>query len=209
MAGGPGSGKSYVASAAILPRRAGLKVINSDTNFERALRKINMSTDLTSLDPEEMKYAMELRLKAKLLTSKKMVLSLKGKLGLLLDGTGHDYQGIKKQVLLLKELGYDAYMVFVNTSKEVALQRNAERERKVPEELVIERWQEVQENIGKFQNLFGATSFIIVDNNKKGEDSAGLLKRVFIKVDKLIDKPIRNPVGKRCVAKELEIKNTA
>jgi hypothetical protein len=27
-------------------------------------------------------------------------------------------------------------------------------------------------------------------------------------VDKLIDKPIRNPIGKRWIAKELEIKNT-
>ena len=68
----------------------------------------------------------------------------------MLDGTGHDYQGIKKQVDLLKELGYDVYMIFVNTAKEIAIQRNQERERKVKEEIVITRWQEVQENIGKF-----------------------------------------------------------
>ena len=208
MAGGPGSGKSYVASSVILPRRAGLKVINSDDLFERALRKVSMSTDLISLSKDDFKYAMEIRKKAKLLTAKKSALSIKGRLGLLLDGTGHDYEGIKRQVNLLKEFGYDVYMVFVNTSKDVALQRNAERERKVPEDIVIERWQAVQENIGKFQNLFGATSFIIVDNNTKGEDSVGLFKRVFIQVDKLIDKPVRNPVGKRWIAKELEIKNT-
>ena len=208
MAGGPGSGKSYVADASIVPKRAGLKVVNSDEFFEKALRKVNMSTDLGSLDSDQFEYAMELRTKAKALTDRRKDLFIKAKLGLLLDGTGHDYQGIKKQVDLLKELGYDVYMVFVNTSKDVAIQRNQERERKVPEDIVIERWQDVQENIGKFQNLFGATNFIIVDNNDAKEEGKRLLKRTFVKVDKLIDKPLRNPTGKRWIAKELEIKNT-
>ena len=208
MAGGPGSGKSYVADATIVPNRAGLKVVNSDELFERALRKANMTTDIGSLSPEDYKYAMELRTNAKALTNRRKDLYVKAKLGLLLDGTGHDYEGIKKQVDLLKELGYDVYMIFVNTAKEIALQRNQERERKVKEEIVINRWQEVQENIGKFQNLFGATNFIIVDNNDVKEDGQRLLKRTFVKVNKLIDKPLINPVGKRWIARELEIKNT-
>ena len=208
MAGGPGSGKSYVADASIVPKRAGLKVVNSDEFFEKALRKVNMSTDLGSLDSDQFEYAMELRTKAKALTDRRKDLFIKAKLGLLLDGTGHDYEGIKKQVNLLKELGYDTYMVFVNTSKDVALQRNAERERKVPERVVLKRWRDVQENIGKFQNLFGAINFIIVDNNDAKEEGKRLLKRTFVKVDKLIDKPLINPVGKRWIAKELEIKNT-
>ena len=208
MAGGPGSGKSYVADATIVPNRAGLKVVNSDELFERALRKANMTTDIGSLSPEDYKYAMELRTNAKALTNRRKDLYVKAKLGLLLDGTGHDYQGIKKQVDLLKELGYDVYMIFVNTAKEIAIQRNQERERKVKEEIVINRWQEVQENIGKFQNLFGATNFIIVDNNDVKEDGQRLLKRTFVKVNKLIDKPLINPVGKRWIARELEIKNT-
>ena len=208
MAGGPGSGKSYVADASIVPNRAGLKVVNSDELFEKALRKVNMTTDIASLGvgTEDYEYAMMLRNKAKSLTNRRKDLYIRAKLGVLLDGTGHDYEGIKKQVNLLKEIGYDVYMVFVNTSKEVALQRNQERERKVPEEIVIERWQNVQENIGKFQNLFGATNFIIVDNNDAKEEGKRLLKRTFIKVDKLIDKPLRNPTGKRWIAKELEIK---
>ena len=210
MAGGPGSGKSYVADASIVPNRAGLKVVNSDELFEKALRKVNMTTDIASLGvgTEDYEYAMMLRNKAKSLTNRRKDLYIRAKLGVLLDGTGHDYEGIKKQVNLLKEIGYDVYMVFVNTSKEVALQRNQERERKVPEEIVIERWQNVQENIGKFQNLFCATNFIIVDNNDAKEEGKRLLKRTFIKVDKLIDKPLRNPTGKRWIAKELEIKKT-
>ena len=184
MAGGPGSGKSYVADASVVPKRVGLKVVNSDDLFEKALRKVNMSTDLGSLDSDQFEYAMDLRDNAKKITNRRKDLYIKAKLGLLLDGTGHDYEGIKKQVNLLKELGYDTYMVFVNTSKDVALQRNAERERKVPERVVLKRWRDVQENIGKFQNLFGAINFIIVDNNDSKEDGKRLLKRTFIKVDK-------------------------
>ena len=208
MAGGPGSGKSYVADASVVPKRVGLKVVNSDDLFEKALRKVNMSTDLGSLDSDQFEYAMDLRDNAKKITNRRKDLYIKAKLGLLLDGTGHDYEGIKKQVNLLKELGYDTYMVFVNTSKDVALQRNAERERKVPERVVLKRWRDVQENIGKFQNLFGAINFIIVDNNDAKEEGKRLLKRTFVKVDKLIYKPLINPVGKRWIAKELDIKNT-
>ena len=208
MAGGPGSGKSYVVDASVSPSRTGLKVVNSDSIFERALRKVNMTTDISSLDPEQYMYAMELRNKAKALTDRRKSMYIEARLGLLLDGTGHDYESIKSQSDLLKELGYDVYMIFVNTSKEVALQRNAERERKVPEGVVIERWKAVQENTGKFQNLFGATNFILVDNNNASEKGSRLLKKVFVKVNKLIDKPLRNIVGKRWIAKELEIKNT-
>ena len=182
MAGGPGSGKSYVADASVSPKRAGLKMVNSDELFEKALRKVNMTTDIASLGlgTEDYEYAMMLRNRAKSLTNRRKDLYIRAKLGVVLDGTGHDYEGIKKQVNLLKELGYDVYMVFVNTSKDVALQRNQERERKVPEEIVIERWQAVQENIGKFQNLFGATNFIVVDNNDVKEEGKRLLKRTFI-----------------------------
>ena len=134
-----------------------------------------MTTDITSLDPEQYIYAMELRDKAKALTDRRKSMYIEARLGLLLDGTGHDYEGIKNQSHLLKELGYDVYMIFVNTSKEVALQRNAERERKVPEGVVIERWKDVQENTGKFQNLFGETNFILVDNNNASEKGSRLL----------------------------------
>ena len=41
MAGGPGSGKSYVSSSAFAG--SGLKFVNSDTIFERGLRKAGLS----------------------------------------------------------------------------------------------------------------------------------------------------------------------
>ena len=41
-------------------------------------------------------------------------------------------------------------MIFVNTNKETALQRNSTRDRDT-HEMVSQMWQEVQDNIGKFR----------------------------------------------------------
>ena len=38
-----------------------------------------------------------------------------GRLGMIIDGTGHKYDKIKKQKEELEEIGYDCYMVFVHT----------------------------------------------------------------------------------------------
>ena len=55
-------------------------------------------------------------------------------------------------------------MIFVNTSLETAQKRNQMRKRTLaPKEGRM--WNEVQNNIGKFQRLFGGKNFIIVDNN--------------------------------------------
>ena len=52
---------------------------------------------------------------------------------MVIDGTGRDYDKIANQKAILQQLGYDCYMIFVNTSLEVALERNKRRERSVPE----------------------------------------------------------------------------
>ena len=73
-------------------------------------------------------------------------------------------------------------MIFVNTSQDVALQRNAMRDRSVPESVVINAWKNVQSNIGTFNQHFKG-AMIIVDNNDPLETMA---KDVFPKVWKII-----------------------
>ena len=132
---------------------------------------------------------------------------LKGRLGLLIDGTGHNYRMIKKQRQDLIELGYDVYMIFVKTTLDVALERNRNRPRVLPDELVTSRWHKVIEISDDYHELFG-TKYITIANNDVGEKSQQRLKKLFLKVGKIIQKPVRNVVGKRWIAKELEIKNT-
>jgi predicted kinase len=122
---------------------------------------------------------------------------------MVIDGTGRDYDKINYQVSLLKQLGYDCYMIFVNTSLEVALERNRRRERTVPEYITKQSWTKVQSNIGKFQNLFGMDSMIIVDNSK---DDRELTTVTMGKVDKSVRRLLRNKVksytAKRWMASE-------
>jgi len=168
LAGGPGSGKSWVSARTL--SGIGLKVINSDDIFAAALKKENMSLNFAISDPEEVKRRDEIRSKAKMRTGVQLKLALEGRLGLILDSTARDYARISNEARLMKNLGYDTYMVFVNTSLEVALQRNSMRDRVLPDAIVIQNHKTVQRNIGGFQNLFGLNNFVIVDNNKRKED---------------------------------------
>lgn len=208
MAGGPGSGKSYVAAEIFsLPKDGdystvsydtGLKLVNSDQNFEYLLKKAKIDMgelmQLKDNDPEKWAEAMAIRDKAKRMTKNAQDMYIDGRLGMIIDGTGKNYGKIEGQVEELRALGYDCYMVFVNTSKEVALERNNARPRKLPEEMVIKMWEEVQENMGKFQRLFSGGRFDIVDNSQYGvRDTIDLTAK---SINKFLKQPVKNPVGK-------------
>ena len=167
MAGGPGSGKSYVVKKST--GGTGLKIVNSDEAFERLLKQAGLSLKM----PDNETIARDkIRDKAKALTDKRKENYIEGRLGLIIDGTGKDYDKITKQASDLKNIGYDVHMIFVNTSLDTALERNAKRDRKVPESLVIKSWNDVQKNIGKFSQYF-RRNFIVVDNNDSEEDIMG------------------------------------
>jgi len=198
LSGGPGSGKSFVSKKTT--SGMGLKVVNSDEIFTYLLKKSNLGTDILNMTPKEYEKAMEIRAGAKSLLSKKQELFLKGRLGMVIDGTGKNFNKIKDQSEELKKMGYDTFLIFVNTSLEVALERNKNRERKVPVEIVMQGWKSVQGNIGKFQQYFGQNNMIIVDNNDAKED---VLTVVFKKVSKFVKRPIHNNLAKQWIDAEL------
>ena len=194
LAGGPGSGKSYVAGKTI--RGQGLKVVNSDDAFEVLLKKAGLSAKM----PESEKEPRDaVRARAKRITATRKQNYLDGRLGLIIDGTGRDYDKIVSQASELQQLGYDTYMVFVNTSLDVALQRNAARARTVPESIVTKSWKDVQSNIGKF-SLFFKDGMIIVDNNDATED---VFTTVYKRVQSLLKKKIKNCRAKQWIENEL------
>ena len=202
LAGGPGSGKTFVTRAAF--GGSGLKMINSDNAFEMALKRNNLSLKM----PEDEAEARDIvRARAKATTGNMLDMAIKGRLGMIVDGTGRDYDKINQQKALLQSLGYDCYMIFVNTSLDVALARNAERERSVPEYITRKSWTAVQANIGKFQNLFGMSNMIIIDNSK---DDKELTTIVMNKCSKAVSKLLRNKIksytAKRWMATERKLK---
>ena len=110
-----------------------------------------------------------------------------------------DADRILKQKASLEELGYDTYMIYVNTSIDVALQRNAERPRSLQPAFVVKSWKEVQANIGAFSNMF-RQGFIVVDNNDATED---ILAGIWKRVRGLLRKKVQNTRAQNWVASEL------
>ena len=154
---------------------------------------------------EETYFRNIIRSRAKALTISQLDKYVDGRLGLVIDSTGRDYDMIARHHNMLQQMGYDCYMVFVNTSLEVALARNARRERSIPEYITTNSWNGVQSNMGKFQRLFGMSNFIVVDNNKSDLELTTLtMNRVSKIVRKFIKSPVANYRAKQWMKKELE-----
>ena len=69
---------------------------------------------------------------------------INGRLGLIIDGTAKNPAKLSVTKQDLEAVGYSTYMIFVNTSLDIALQQNAGRARKLKDEVVRATWEEVQ-----------------------------------------------------------------
>ena len=194
LAGGPGSGKSYVVRRTT--GGTGLKIVNSDPVFESLLKKAGLSL---KMPPEEFERKEVVRGRAKQIVKKQQANYLEGRLGIIIDGTGKDAGRISRQKASLEELGYDTYMIFVNTSIDVALERNEKRARSLQPSFVVKSWKDVQANIGAFNNMF-RQGFIVVDNNDAGED---VFQTVWKRIQGLLRKKVTNSRAQNWIASEL------
>ena len=128
-------------------------------------------------------------------------------MGVIIDGTGHNFSKIKEEKKKMEHMGYDCYMVVVNTSLDVAKSRNQTRVRALPEDILEKSWQDVQDNLGKFQTLFRA-NFRIVDNSKFLSIKAAQAKFKSIMasgIDKFVTKPVKNPIGKTWIKNQTKL----
>ena len=220
MAGGPGSGKSYTAKEIFGVGKnslasvsvGGLKLVNSDIAFEKGLKDNGINPkELGTIEKEDAELwnmiagdnnKNSIRAHAKNLTDKQRAFYEAGRLGMIIDGTGDEVQKIKKKKQHAESLGYDCYMVFVNTSLEVALERNRNRDRVLSDKLVTEIWKACQNNLGAFQSIFGG-NFVIVDNTVYKPVNKNVQKAV----DAFVRKPLYNQIGKKWVANARALKN--
>ena len=178
-----------------------MKTVNSDNAFEKFL-KDGKSILKRCLDQEETDARDVQKRQSKAITKKQQANYVEGRLGLIIDGTGKNYDKISKQATELKQLGYDVHMIFVNTSLDTALARNKKRARTVKESLVIKSWKEVQSNIGKFSQYF-RQNFVVVDNNDTEED---VMTPVFKQIMSLAKAKVANRTGQQWIANELSKK---
>jgi dephospho-CoA kinase len=196
LAGGPGSGKSFVARNIL--GGTGLKTMNSDDVYEILMKKQDLALDPGTISSPQ---GQQIRDKAKMMTKRRSVNWIDGRLGLLIDGTGKDVAKYQKQAEFLRMLGYDVAMIFVNTSEEVAQQRNRQRARSLKPEMVSAMWNDVQQNLMKFQQIFGAGRFHIIDNSGGLEDldRQKNFDKVYNETQRFLNTPPSKPAAKKWI----------
>ena len=168
LGGGPGSGKSWVSKSAL--GGMGLKVIDSDGAFVSKLKKEKMTLNFAAHNEKEIIKRDQIRSKSKQIAGMQLNMALEGRLGIIIDSTARDVEKIQQEAQNLRSIGYDIHMVFVNTSLEVALERNKSRPRVLPDAIVINSHKQIQKNMGRLQRIFGVRNFVVVDNNEVAQD---------------------------------------
>ena len=79
----------------------------------------------------------------------------------------HKITKLKSQV---ESLGYETYLLAVNTDLETAMERNRNRARKLPDDKVKEMWLAVRNNMTYYKSIF-KKNFLTVVNNKEDSPS--------------------------------------
>jgi len=198
LAGGPGSGKSWVSARTLMGQ--GMKVINSDDGFENYAKKVGLELKMTNMSAFQTKQKNFLRTRAKRGTMSMHQHAIDGRLGMIMDSTARDTARIEAEAQSMRYLGYDTYMVFVNTTLEVALKRNELRPRSVPEPIVINSHRQIQKNIPKLRAIFGFKNFVEVDNNVEAED---VNIKVYKEIQKLVRSKPTSPMAQAWIDNEL------
>ena len=164
FAGSPGSGKTYVARK-LAGTFQGLKQVNMDSIFKHLMTQKNLSWKM----PDKEKPEREIqRQRSKELVAKQQQSYTESGLGLLIDSTGRIYETIERIKQGLEDKGYATTMVFVNADLDTALQRNRERERTLPDDLIHKNYEIIEQNLGRFQRLFD--DVLIIDNSASAQE---------------------------------------
>ena len=81
---------------------------------------------------------------------------------MVIDGTAASINATTKKMKALEAAGFEVHMVFVNTSKAIASQRNAVRAaRSLPDFVVKKNWDQVQESAAKIREEYAGRFYEI------------------------------------------------
>ena len=178
MAGTPGSGKSYIlnkiSSGSITP-----KVVNTDTwtEFFKAYGTEKWG---------------EYKEKVKILTKGQLSMYLNSMLPLWIDGTSANPPATMKRTGILKSIGYDVGMVWVETSVETALERASKRERPVDPDFIVKVHKDIQKLKPYYKSEF---KYFITVKNDNGELNDKTITDAFKKTTNFFTSPLINPIG--------------
>lgn len=213
LAGGPGSGKDYVMDKTLAGH--GLVEINSDKALEYLMDREGLDKKMPDSETE---IRDQWRKKAKSVTELRERLALMGRNGVIINGTGDDYEKVKKIKTKLEELGYESSMLMVNTRDEVSQQRNIERGqsggRTVPEDVRKKKWDNVQASRPQLAELFGP-SYKEFDNSEDLRVAPPEVKQakqdemmqIFTGMKEFVETPPQSEKAQEWIASELQKKD--
>ena len=188
MIGPMGAGKSTIANQ--LVGGSGLRSLNLDNFNELLIKQGKVAGGM--LTPDQLERNWEL-------TQKQKGNWVSERLGLLIDGSGRNVEGLVKPLTELEKLGYNTMVILVNVSLETSLQRQQSRAakqaaqfgqgRNVPLDLAKSSYEQIQQNIPKLQQLYGKRLLII---NNEGAVDLQQEKQV---VDRFMSSPPTKPAA--------------
>jgi dephospho-CoA kinase len=190
MAGGPGSGKSFIAHQMF--SGMGFKFANSDSILELFSKRKNIPLDFSNPDTHQ------LMANSFTLNSKRASLWQDSGLPIVIDITSRKLDLVQQIKKTLEDSGYDTLMIFVNTNLSTAIKRNKIRDRTVDHEFLIQSWRAARENFNELKALFGH-NFHEIENNSDVSD----IKKVAIDLHRMAlrvlgrPKQIENPIGRK------------
>jgi hypothetical protein len=171
MAGGAGSGKGNVIKKLDLQGQ-GFKVVNSDISLEWLKKNNGLPENMNDFTPEQRSLLGSLQHQARGIAKNKMMKYKGNADGVVVDGTGGSIKVMEGLVKEFKDNGYDVSMVFVETSLETALARNATRaERSLLDVIVRKNHEAVQGNKDGFKTMFGERFMEVNTDNVKQADA--------------------------------------
>lgn len=226
FAGSPGAGKSRVNTRmfagikGVSTSRFGLKLLDIDANYKALARK--GGGRVFRKDPKAAAFWAEhgkdpgavvrtaphgpaLHNRAWEVFEAQRKQFKRGKLGLIIDGTGRSTQNIKKMRDPLVVDGYDTFMVMVVSSLKTTLERNRLRARSLDADWVEKQWHAVEANRKTYRSWFGKRYIEIDNNNLSDAESNKDVQQQYEKAARrLLEMPLKNPRGIAWIKQQLQ-----
>jgi len=149
--------------------------------------------------------------KTKDLTNKELVFHLNSLLPIYLDSVSANIDDFKRRLKIIKNMGYDVSMLFVNTSKRTSIKRSINREKSGGREVIPKHIKDTYDKffckgtydtpdcappLGVFTSILGAENITIVNNNDNMVTDK-VVNDLYKKMYKYYMQPVKNEKGKK------------
>ena len=187
IVGASEASKSYMIDQLALTSY-GLKLVDTDAAFTDVLKKITDTLNLAHIN-DAVDFIGPVSKKVKDTTYRSLDRYVEGRMGLIISGTASDISTIKKHYSQLKEVGYDQYVIFVNTNLETTLKLNISNEAlTIPEDIATIKWHRHSSQMGMLFSVFG-NKYGIIDNSE-GVDITKNIQSAQITITRWINAPL-------------------